>query len=40
MDLDGVFAEVRTIRDGGGGGSIIGRNAMLAKIIKIYQGKD
>jgi class I fructose-bisphosphate aldolase len=49
-DLDGVFAEVRAIRDGGGNGSIIGRNtfqrpkeealAMLGKIIKIYQGKD
>jgi hypothetical protein len=49
-DLDGVFAEVRAIRDGGANGSIIGRNtfqrpkeealAMLDKIIKIYQGKD
>ena len=49
-DLDGVFAEVRAIRDGGGNGSIIGRNTfqrpmeealdMLGKIIKIYQGKD
>jgi DhnA family fructose-bisphosphate aldolase class Ia len=33
-DLDGVFNEVRAIRDGGGNGSIIGR------MIKIYQGKD
>jgi class I fructose-bisphosphate aldolase len=49
-DLDGVFAEVRAVRDGGGNGSIIGRNTfqrskddalgMLDKIIKIYQGKD
>jgi class I fructose-bisphosphate aldolase len=49
-DLDGVFAEVRAVRDGGGNGSIIGRNTfqrpkaealdMLGKIIKIYQGKD
>jgi class I fructose-bisphosphate aldolase len=49
-DLDGVFAEVRAVRDGGGNGSIIGRNTfqrpkkealdMLSKIIKIYQGKD
>ena len=49
-DLDGVFAEVRAVRDGGGNGSIIGRNTfqrskkdaidMLSKIVKIYQGKD
>ena len=49
-DLDGVFAEVRAVRDGGGNGSIIGRNTfqrpkkealdMLSKIIKIYQGRD
>src|SRR5215472_9422362 len=49
-DLDGVFAEVRAVRDGGGNGSIIGRNTfqrskkdaidMLGKIVKIYQGKD
>ena len=49
-DLDGVFAEVRAVRDGGGNGSIIGRNTfqrpkkdaidMLSKIIKIYKGKD
>ena len=49
-DLDGVFAEVRAVRDGGANGSIIGRNTfqrpkeealdMLGKIIKIYQGKD
>ncbi|MBT5051522.1 MAG: class I fructose-bisphosphate aldolase [Rhodospirillaceae bacterium] len=48
-DLDGIFNEARAIRDGGGNGSIIGRNtfqrpredalAMLDSIIKIYQGK-
>lgn len=48
-DLDGVFNEARAIRDGGGNGSIIGRNTfqrpraealdMLDKIIQIYQGK-
>ncbi len=47
--LDGLFDEVRAIRDGGGSGSIIGRNtfqrpredalAMLDQIVKIYQGK-
>jgi class I fructose-bisphosphate aldolase len=49
-DLDGILAEVRAIRDGGGTGSIIGRNtfqrpreealAMLSQIIDIYRGKD
>jgi len=48
-DLDGIYNEARAIRDGGGNGSIIGRNtfqrpredalAMLDSIIKIYQGK-
>jgi class I fructose-bisphosphate aldolase len=48
-DLDGLYTEVRAIRDGGGNGSIIGRNtfqrprdealAMLDSIIKIYQNK-
>lgn len=48
-DLDGLYDEVRAIRDGGGNGSIIGRNtfqrprddalAMLDTIIRIYQGK-
>jgi class I fructose-bisphosphate aldolase len=48
-DLDGVLNEIRQIRDGGGFGSIIGRNSfqrpkedalkMLDTIIKIYQGK-
>ena len=47
--LDGLYEEVRAIRDGGGFGSIIGRNtfqrpraealAMLDTIIKIYQNK-
>ncbi len=49
-DLDGILNEVRAIRDGGGTGSIIGRNSfqrpraealdMLGRIIKIYQGQD
>lgn len=49
-DLKGIYDEVRGIRDGGGNGSIIGRNtfqrprdealAMLDQIIKIYQGKE
>ncbi len=48
-DLDGVLEEIRQVRDGGGNGSIIGRNtfqrprdealSMLDTIIKIYQGK-
>ncbi|QXM25460.1 class I fructose-bisphosphate aldolase [Elioraea tepida] len=48
-DLEGIYAECRAIRDGGGNGSIIGRNTfqrpkeqaleMLGKIIEIYQGK-
>ncbi len=47
--LDGLYEEVRGLRDGGANGSIIGRNtfqrpkadalAMLNKIIEIYQGK-
>ena len=47
--LDGLYDEVRGLRDGGANGSIIGRNTfqrpkaealvMLAKIIEIYQGK-
>jgi len=46
---EGLLAEVRAIRDGGGTGSIIGRNsfqrprddalALLDTIVKIYQGK-
>ena len=48
-DLDGLYNEIRGIRDGGGTGSIIGRNtfqrpraealAMLDTIVKIYEGK-
>jgi fructose-bisphosphate aldolase, class I len=48
-DLNGIYDEVRAIRDGGANGSIIGRNtfqrpraealAMLDEIIKIYQDK-
>jgi class I fructose-bisphosphate aldolase len=48
-DEEGIFTEVRAIRDGGGSGSIIGRNtfqrprekalALLDKIVHIYQGK-
>jgi len=48
-DLDGLYDEIRQIRDGGAYGSIIGRNTfqrprdealtMLDTIIKIYQGK-
>jgi class I fructose-bisphosphate aldolase len=47
--LDGLYEEIRGLRDGGANGSIIGRNtfqrpraealAMLAKIIEIYQDK-
>jgi class I fructose-bisphosphate aldolase len=48
-NIDSLYDDVRAVRDGGGNGSIIGRNtfkrpkaealAMLAKIIAIYQGK-
>jgi class I fructose-bisphosphate aldolase len=48
-DTEGLLGEIREIRDGGGSGSIIGRNsfqrprdealALLDTIIKIYQGK-
>ena len=47
--LDGLYEEIRGLRDGGANGSIIGRNTfqrpkkdaleMLAKIIDIYLGK-
>ncbi|NYZ15309.1 class I fructose-bisphosphate aldolase [Azospirillum sp. RWY-5-1] len=47
---DAVFDDARAIRDGGGNGSIIGRNAfqrpkeealaLLDRIMKIYQGKE
>jgi class I fructose-bisphosphate aldolase len=49
-DLDGLFAEISQLRDGGASGSIIGRNtfqrakpdamAMLDRIIGIYKGKS
>jgi class I fructose-bisphosphate aldolase len=48
-DLDGLYEEIRGLRDGGANGSIIGRNtfqrpraealAMLDKIIAIYKGE-
>ena len=48
-DVEGILSEVRAIRDGGGNGSIIGRNTfqrprdealkMLDQIIQVYQGK-
>lgn len=48
-DMDGLMNEVRAIRDGGGNGSIIGRNTfqrprekaleMLDQIIRIYKGE-
>ena len=47
---EGIFEEARAIRDGGGNGSIIGRNSfqrsredalkLLDTLIKIYQGKE
>ncbi len=47
--LDGLYEEIRAVRDGGGFGSIIGRNtfqrpraealAMLDTVVKIYQNK-
>jgi class I fructose-bisphosphate aldolase len=49
-DLDGVYNEVRSIRDGGGFGSIIGRNTfqrpraealkMLEHVVGIYRGEN
>ena len=49
-DSEGLFKEVRALRDGGANGSIIGRNtfqrpreealALLDSIIKIYQNKE
>jgi fructose-bisphosphate aldolase, class I len=45
-----VYADTRAIRDGGGNGSIIGRNSfqrsrpdalkLLAKLVDIYRGRD
>jgi class I fructose-bisphosphate aldolase len=47
---DAVYDDARAIRDGGGNGSIIGRNsfqrdradalAMLGKLVDIYRGRD
>jgi len=47
---DSIYEEAKAIRDGGGNGSIIGRNAfqrplpeannLLSKLIDIYKGKD
>ena len=47
---DSVYDDARAIRDGGGNGSIIGRNtfqrkredalAMLDRLVRIYQGKE
>jgi class I fructose-bisphosphate aldolase len=49
-DVEGVVAEARMIRDGGGNGSIIGRNSfqrpkadalkLLDRIVNVYLGKD
>ncbi|MEM8947746.1 MAG: class I fructose-bisphosphate aldolase [Pseudomonadota bacterium] len=49
-DTEGLLNEIRQIRDGGGSGSIIGRNsfqrpkadalALLDEVIKIYQGES
>ena len=48
-DADAVYDDARAIRDGGGNGSIIGRNSfqrpradaleMLAKLVEIYKGE-
>jgi class I fructose-bisphosphate aldolase len=48
--VDGVLQDARDIRDGGGNGSIIGRNAfqrpreeamtMLDKLVRIYKGEE
>ena len=49
-DVEGLIEEIKQIRDGGGHGSLIGRNTfqrpreealiLLDRIIKIYQNKD
>jgi class I fructose-bisphosphate aldolase len=49
-DIDAVYQDARDIRDGGGNGSIIGRNtfqrprdealAMLEKLVRIYKGEE
>jgi len=48
-DTDGLLDEIRQIRDGGGSGSIVGRNSfqrpkedaldLLGRIVDIYKGK-
>ena len=48
--LDGLYEEIRGLRDGGANGSIIGRNtfqrpreealAMLEQIVRIYKGRE
>jgi class I fructose-bisphosphate aldolase len=48
--VDAVFQDARDIRDGGGNGSIIGRNAfqrsreeamaMLDRLVRIYKGEE
>ena len=48
--MKGLLNDIREIRDGGGNGSIIGRNTfqrprsealnMLSQIIDIYKGKN
>jgi class I fructose-bisphosphate aldolase len=48
--IDAVYQDARDIRDGGGNGSIIGRNtfqrpreealAMLDRIVRIYKGEE
>ncbi|MGH6973888.1 MAG: class I fructose-bisphosphate aldolase, partial [Stellaceae bacterium] len=48
-DAEGIYAEARAIRDGGGNGSIIGRNTfqrprdealkLLGQLIRIYRGE-
>ena len=47
---DAIFDDARAIRDGGGNGSIIGRNsfqrsredalALLDRLVKVYLGKE
>ena len=48
--VDAVYQDARDIRDGGGNGSIIGRNAfqrpraealeMLDRLVRIYKGEE
>ena len=49
-DAEGIFDNARAIRDGGGNGSIIGRNTfqrpreealeLLAALVRIYRGEE